>query len=433
MNQSTLIPAAQRSHKAVPQGGAIRHYMCSQLDNAKLQQSTINQITPESFGLSDHLPRKAHFDAVNALLSKSAHKADRTLNVMARLADEPQSAANLRRFNTLKSLSKQRLGTTEKIWAFYRDLFEQRVGPFAEELSAMDRIALDCYQACYMGLGKARSIPTPPPLSYIDASTGPATFRRGVKVSRLARNPNPFPLVRLPYSRLITPWSLGAVPHEVGHNLQNDLSLWKEGPRLIGAELTRRGLPLPIRKIWQTWHKEIYADLIGVLLIGPAYVSSLMDVVGKSQHLVARFRRGAVHPTPIIRPTISNMLLRQIGFQAEAETYDHAWQKLYPTHVVNKLPKNFRQSFQTAADGTIKALVFTRHPAYGGRRLVDVVGFRLQDKAIVSEAAERLANGTNPGVIPERFLIAAAREALSRKLAAPTVIAANFYNVLLGR
>ena len=432
MSTASFLSTQQQTAQD-PRSGAIYHYMRSQIDNAKLQQQTINRITPDSFGPSDHLPRKAHFDAVNALLDQSAHKADRTLRHMARLSQGPQTSESLKRFNTFKSLAKRRLSATERIWAFYRDLFEQRVGPFAAELSAMDRIALDCYQACYMGLGKARSIPTPPPLSYIDASTGPATFRRGVKVSRLARNPNPFPLVRLPYSRLITPWSLGAVPHEVGHNLQNDLNLWKEGPRLIGAELSRRGIPPAVRKTWQTWHKEIYADLIGALLIGPAYVSSLMDVVGKSQNLVARFRRGAVHPTPIIRPSISNILLRKMGFQAEADTYDRAWRKLYPAHVAKRLPANFRATFQTAAEGTVDALVFTPHPAYGGGRLADVVQFRRQDKAIVSEAAQRLAKGTNPGVIPERFLIAAAREALTRKLAPPQTIAANFYNVLLGR
>ncbi len=432
MTQKLIIQAAR--HDATdPTRGAVQNYKQSQIDNARIQQRTIKAITPESFKESDHLPRKAHFDAVNALLERSGHKAERTIQIMARLAKQPESQANLRRFNALKSLSKRRLSATERIWAFYRDLFEQRLGPFAEQLEAMDKIALDCYQACYMGLGKARSIPTPPPLSYIDASTGPATFRRGVKVSRIARNPNPFPLVRLPYSRLIAPWSLGAVPHEIGHNIQNDLTLWKEGPRLIDRELAKRGLPKKVRDIWKVWHKEIYADLIGALLIGPAYVSSLMDVVGKSPGLVARFRDGAVHPTPIIRPAISNKLLRRLGFEKEATAFDQAWQTMYPVQVFNQLPQHLRQTFDQASEGTVHALVFKPHSAYGGRRLVDVVRFRPQDALVVSEAAERLAKGTNPGIIPERFLIAAARKALSRKLAPPATITKNFYNVLLGR
>jgi hypothetical protein len=49
---------------------------------------------------------------------------------------------------------------------------------------------------------------------------------------------------------------------------------------------------------------------------------------------------------------------------------------------------------------------------------------------MVEEAAGRLASGTDPGIIPERFLIGAARWAVDRKLARPGVIARNFYESL---
>lgn len=83
--------------------------------------------------------------------------------------------------------------------------------------------------------------------------------------------------------------------------------------------------------------------------------------------------------------------------------------------------------------GTVAAPCFQPHEAYGGRNLVDVVRFRPQDKTIVREAADRLGAGGNPGIVPERFLIAAARDALERQVASPERIAKNFYDVLLGR
>lgn len=147
-----------------------------------------------------------------------------------------------------------------------------------------------------MGLGAARSIPTPPPMAYVEAGYGSATYRRGVKLSRLGRNANPFPLVKLPNHRLINPWSLGAVPHEIGHNLQNDLDLWTMAPRLIRERLAAAGVLNEAVRIWMRWHKEIYADLIAVLLIGPSYVSSLFDVVGKAPERVAQFSLSGVHP-----------------------------------------------------------------------------------------------------------------------------------------
>ena len=73
---------------------------------------------------------------------------------------------------------------------------------------------------------------------------------------------------------------------------------------------------------WSTWHKEVYADLIGILLIGPSYVASIMDVVGRPANSVAQFSKGAVHPTPYLRILINTMLLRLIGFDQEATRYE---------------------------------------------------------------------------------------------------------------
>ena len=49
------------------------------------------------------------------------------------------------------------------------------------------------------------------------------------------------------------------------------------------------------------------------------------------------------------------------------------------------------------------------------------------------EAAERLAAGTDPGIIPARLLIGSARFALDQKLARPGVITKNFYTELARR
>ena len=328
---------------------------------------------------------------------------------------------------------KTHLGQAEKIWDFYCYLFEQRRGPFGPKLMAADNIGLDCYQTCYMGLGAARSIPAPPPFSYIEGHRGPATFRRGVKVSKISRNPNPFPLIKLPYSRLVSPWSLGAIPHEIGHNIQNDLGMWKEGPRLIRNRLQRINMPKDVIDTWSTWHKEVYADLIGILLIGPSYVASIMDVVGRPATSVAQFSKGAVHPTPYLRILINTMLLRLIGFDQEAARYEKTWKSLYPADVVKNIPNSIRSTFDAACKATVIALCFSEHAAYGGKRLVDVVGFQKKDQHIVHEAANRLAHGTSPGIVPDRFLISAARVALDHKLAAPDRIAQNFYDVLLGK
>ncbi len=152
-----------------------------------------------------------------------------------------------------------------------------------------DRIALDCYQASFMGLGVARSLPAPPPFSYMRTGFSPATFRRGIPLRRLGRQINPFPLIQLPYHRLVNPWTLGAILHEVSHNLQNDLGIAKDIPRAIARRLLREGKGRFVASVWSRWNRETFADLSGLLLGGPAVVASLMDIIGRSPATVMNY------------------------------------------------------------------------------------------------------------------------------------------------
>jgi hypothetical protein len=49
---------------------------------------------------------------------------------------------------------------------------------------------------------------------------------------------------------------------------------------------------------------------------------------------------------------------------------------------------------------------------------------------MIEEAARRMAAGNDPGIIPSRFLIGAARLAVEQRLARPGVITENFYKEL---
>jgi hypothetical protein len=76
---------------------------------------------------------------------------------------------------------------------------------------------------------------------------------------------------------------------------------------------------------------------------------------------------------------------------------------------------------------------FTPYRELGDLPLARVVRFRPGDQELVEEAARRLAAGTDPGIVPARFLIAASRVALDRRLARPGAIANAFYTELARR
>jgi hypothetical protein len=78
-------------------------------------------------------------------------------------------------------------------------------------------------------------------------------------------------------------------------------------------------------------------------------------------------------------------------------------------------------------------MCFRRYPQLGNRSLAEVMRFRPKEEQMIEEAARRLAAGTDPGVVPARFLIGAARVALDRRLARPETITRNFYTELARR
>ena len=400
--------------------------------NARRYTASMLRFAEDQFGTGPNVPGPAHVRAVNALLAELGSRQEREERRLAIVArDLPKlGERGLTQLLVLKERNHALAGETEKVWEFYANLFGQRRRRIAPWLRAIDQIALDCYQAVWLGLGEAKPIPSPAPFAYVETGFGPATFRRGVKLSMLGSRVNPFPLVKVPRHRLINPWSLGAVPHEVAHNIQNDLGLWEVLPARIGAAFRRAGLPDANAAVWRRWHKETYADLAGLLLIGPAYVGSLMDVVGRSPSQTAAWNDEAVHPTPIIRVPLNIRLLERIGFEEDAAAFRRAWDALYPATVWARVPRWVTAELPRQFDAVIDAIAFDRCAEYGGRALAQVVRFEPKHAPLVREAATRLERGDSTGVLPERFLIAAARVALGRARTAPQVIHRNFYATL---
>jgi hypothetical protein len=108
-------------------------------------------------------------------------------------------------------------------------MFSQRGSIFAPALAAYDTVAVDCYTAVRQAAPRTFGGPLLKPLCYMEHGYSPATMRRGVLLSRLLGEPNPFPVVRIPWDR-DRPWQATFL-HEVAHNLQADLGIWQRTAR----------------------------------------------------------------------------------------------------------------------------------------------------------------------------------------------------------
>jgi hypothetical protein len=422
---------------AEPKAGPVTlPWIRAQGINVNRHAAALRPFKTGEFGTGAAAPSDGHLLAVNQLItrlrSELLQRTRLTSEAAARAAAGPDPQ-HLTAMLVGKERSHQMVRAIEKVWNFYFELFGQRQTRVADWLLSCDRIALDCYQVVYMGLGRAKSIPAPPPFSYMATGFSPATYRRGIAFSKLGKQLNPFPLVELPYHRLTNPWTLGAVLHEVSHNIQSDVGLARAVPRQIALRMLRAGLPKQVAQTWTRWNRETFADLSGVLMGGPAVVGSLMDVVGRSPATVLGWSPTGVHPNPYIRPLISIELLRRMGFQERAKRYLSLWRRLYPDPSKGLIPAPMLATLPKALGLAVDAICYSAYAELGGKALAEVISFGAKEEQMMQEAARRLAAGTDPGIIPARFLIGASRIALNQRLARPGQIAKAFYRELARR
>jgi hypothetical protein len=418
----------------------LRPWLRAQSINVTRHAAALRPFRREEFGAGAAAPTEGHVQAVNSLIKSLRRELLRMsgrVTVAARATVRASAAEGgsemLPEVMRRKDHAHHWVQGVEKIWDFYLELFGQRQSNYADWLLSCDRIALDCYQTAYVGLGTARTIPAPPPFCYMRTGFAPATFRRGIPLRRLGKQLNPFPLIQLPYHRLINPWTLGAMLHETSHNLQSDLGLNRAVPQAIAQTLLEARLPRSVAGIWTRWNREMFADLCALLLGGPEIVASLMDVVGRAPETVYAYSERGPHPTPYLRTLINVELLRRMGFVDEAQHYRRAWMKIYRKPATGSMPPLLLKTFPAACRLAVDAMCYRPFASLGNKPLAEVIRFGHKERQMTEEAARRLAAGVDPGIIPARFLIGAARIAMDRKLARPGVIANKFYLELARR
>jgi hypothetical protein len=434
---NSLAPRVGHATRAAPVGQRertlLRRWVHIQRINLNRHADSLRAFAKEEFGTGAAAPSVAHVEAANAFIGQfrsRLQEAARWVDAAATMAEREPTSARLRVLLDRKHDVGISVLYAEGIWDFYFDLFVQRLSAFGERLLAVDRIAANCYEDLYIGIGAAQPTPRLLPLSYASSGFGPATYRRGVPIRRLRHHPNLFPLIMLPQHRLDNPWAMSSVLHEVSHNLQADLKMWDVMPGLLYRRLTSERIPEQVAAIWAAWHKEVTADMYALVLGGPPAVESLMDVVGGSAPATLTYTPGGVHPTPYLRVFISLILLRRMGFRTTAAALGRVWRHLYPEGGRGLIPDSLLRTFDAAAESVVDTIVFRPHPQFGGKSLIQAVPFGPDQLAILKVAGQRLAQGQDPGSIPLRFMIGAARFAIDKRLATPQVITDNFYRTL---
>ena len=163
--------------------------------NLTRHTDALRDFSRAEFGSGPEAPTDGHVQAVNYLMTRLREGLTGRARRMIRLAADARQQPSAERLTTLVTHKHQAhvwVKGIEKIWDFYFELFGQRQSRFGVWLLSTDRIALDCYQVTYLGIGKEKSVPAPPPFCYMRTGFGLRRTNVASSCGSLAGNSTPF-------------------------------------------------------------------------------------------------------------------------------------------------------------------------------------------------------------------------------------------------
>jgi len=394
----------------------LRDFLAAKMRGLVGRTTTLRTLTPRAVGLRREdmpfAPSTEHFRAANRRLAAI----DRQVRLRLRQLPTDTGGLDLERRQLASWLDgmamvEREMDRARRACGLFFEVFAQRGTAFAQALAAHDTIARDCYAAVKAAAPTIFPGPLIPPLTYLEHGYSPATMRRGVTLSRLLGETNPFPLIRIPYDR-DQPWQ-AVFLHEVAHNLQADLGLWVENREAVINRLAQiRTNPLAV-SIFGRWHKEIFADLAALLLGGPAVAWGMAEFLSHPAEKVMTYRPGGPHPVGYLRVLILSQMLSQMGFPEDACRLKRVWTRLYKPSRGHRIPDVLLREADRLIPAVVDEIAYQPRRALAEKTLHSVIPFTRPDQALIRRSGMLLGQGRTPLAIPPRHLVCAARYAIS--------------------
>jgi hypothetical protein len=372
-----------------------------------------------------YAPSAAHFQVANRRLAKIDGQVQRRFQQLL----GTWSTAPIDRVLVDIALVERELDRARRTFGLFFEVFAQRGTTFAPALAAHDAIAEDCYMAIRDAAPRIFPGPLLKPLCYMEHGYSPATMRRGIALSRLLGETNPFPLIRIPWDR-DQPWQ-AVFLHEVAHNLQADLGIWQENRQAVLRRVLGTSHNPGLARIYGRWHKEIFADLAALLLGGPAAAWGLATFLAHPAPRTMTFRPGGAHPTAYLRILIVVEMLRRMGFHDEANRLSQVWHRLYNPRRFNRLPMSLLATSDRLIPQVVDEIAYQTRRNLAQRALADILPFDAEDEQAIRAGARQLERGQAARVnLAPRHLVSAASYALARGKIEPHDLAAQVVSKL---
>ena len=327
---------------------------------------------------------------------------------------------------------------TQAVWDFFRDKLELRFLPeFADALWCADTIAWDCYRpvmdrAVQAGI-VAPEVVREPPLTYLTAEFSPATWVRGSRPNdgrnyQLGTSLLPIPTIEIPWDHIQNVWELLSLHHEVGHDIEADLKLRPKLLATLEAALVSGGVSTERRKVWASWQGEIFADLVGLQLAGPAFCDAMVNLLLLPRSQVVTFRAADPHPTHYVRLLLLCQYARTLvpGRQEIEDHVSHVealWTEVYGNRADFQ---PYLQDFSLV----YPALMDTSFDVLQGETVRTLMPFTANDDTRIRSAASFLQSGQGmPTNLRPRHCVSAARLAIGAATGDPGSLSAEMNTI----
>jgi hypothetical protein len=234
-------------------------------------------------------------------------------------------------------------------WDNIQQALEQRKNErYRERLDELDKLASECLT---------------PILGDATAHRAATYFHKVYDIVRFAFSQKP--LLGAPYSALHLPESWLAIPHEAGHYIfwngtdsvaefsQFQTSLENAVVQQLAASLrpvakqdiSRSRRPRQVYTTWLSWLDELFADIYGTLVAGPASGWSMQSSLGTRTDSRGLDEDDGEHPYPFLRPFIHIAVLRHMAdltddhefandLRVLATSQEYSWRNTWPPETV---------------------------------------------------------------------------------------------------
>ena len=224
-------------------------------------------------------------------------------------------------------------------------------------------------------------------------------------------------------------WHWPAIAHEVAHDfyyslesLEGDLRTGLSLPSEVAIPMSERELdPGWLRGLFGAWLPEVFADTLGTIMLGPAYVETMRRAFrnpGSPQRTAAIFQDGRLideHPPARLRLHMAVRVLHHLGHHDEADAVWERWEADHPGVGLYYLPLAgdwvglSEESLHTVANGMVDVLLQRPWPELDGFQLLAIPGLAYlhAEHAMAQELALALGHGETVDGDP-RLIIAAA-------------------------